>query len=53
VTVSWPLAATGWGLETTPSLAAPILWTLCTAGVVNNAVTLPVGPGAVYFRLHK
>jgi hypothetical protein len=53
VTVSWPLSATGWGLETATALANPTLWTLCTAGVVSNSITLPAGPGAKFFRLHQ
>ena len=53
VTVSWPLSATGWGLENASALANPTVWTLCTSGVVSNSVTLPTGPGAKYFRLHK
>jgi hypothetical protein len=53
ITVSWPPAATGWGLESSPTLH-PGVWTQCIyPGVVNNSITLFVGPGTLYFRLHK
>jgi hypothetical protein len=53
VTVSWPLTATGWGIESATSLAQPIVWTRCLPGVANNSLTVAAGPGPKYFRLHK
>jgi hypothetical protein len=52
VTLSWPAAATGWTLESTPALGGTAVWTY-TSGVVNNSVTLTIGTGAQYFRLIK
>jgi hypothetical protein len=50
VTLSWPVNATGYFLESTPNLAHP--WTP-VPGVVNNSVTLPLTPAVQkdFFRL--
>lgn len=49
VTISWPAAVTGYTLETTDRIPGgnwqPV------PGVANNSVTVPIGPGAAYFRL--
>ena len=49
VTVSWPTAAAGWVLVTTPSLSAPS-WT-AVPGVANNSVTVTAGGGNAFFHL--
>lgn len=49
VTISWSSSATGWTLQSSPSLSSPN-WQSVT-GVVNNSVTLTIGPGNLYFRL--
>jgi hypothetical protein len=49
VNVSWPLAATGFTLKSTPSLSGPT-W-LPVAGVANHAVTLPAGNSSQFFGL--
>jgi hypothetical protein len=51
VTISWPTAITGYALESAPTLPAPA-WTP-VPGVVNNSVTLAIGPGNLFFRLRK
>jgi len=49
LTLSWDPAVTGFGLESTDSLATPI-WSP-VQGVLNNSVTVPIGAGNKYFRL--
>ena len=51
LTISWPADATGFTLENADSLANPA-WSQ-VSGVVNNSVTVPVGPGNKFFRLKK
>jgi hypothetical protein len=51
VTLSWSLAATGFTLESTPSLTNPT-WAV-VAGVVNNQVTVSVGTGNRFYRLRQ
>ncbi|HVY70271.1 MAG TPA: hypothetical protein VHH73_10110, partial [Verrucomicrobiae bacterium] len=50
VVVSWPLAATGFTLESSPSLTSPT-WTAVT-GVANNSVTI-TATGTQFYRLRK
>lgn len=51
LTISWSSAATGYTLESTANLAAPAWGTV--GGVVNNSVTVtvPAGPGSLFYRL--
>lgn len=51
VTISWPADATGFKLETTPTLTN-LTWTEVT-GVANNSFTVQVKPGAEFYRLRK
>ncbi len=51
VTVSWSSGATGLNLQATPSVTAPVTWTNVPNSNLTNQMTLPVGPGASYFRL--
>jgi hypothetical protein len=50
-TVSWPLAAGGWVLESSTSLSGPS-WDP-VPGVVNNSVTGTLPPGNMFFRLRS
>jgi len=56
IIVSWPLPFTGFVLESTTSLS-PDNWRLAPeVSATNNGrleVTVPVGPGERYFRLHR
>ncbi len=53
--ISWPVAPTGFQLQSTTSLAPPISWTSVTnaVSIVNNqnVVTLPIASGNQFFRL--
>jgi hypothetical protein len=54
--LSWPVDATGFAVETTPSLTAPVTWGASGVDPVEtngvNQVTIPVGEdGEAYFRL--
>jgi hypothetical protein len=51
VTVSWPVAETGFTLESNATLGSAGWATV--AGVANNSVTLPAGTGNLYLRLRK
>jgi hypothetical protein len=51
VTISWPLDATGYTLESTGTLPAQTWATV--SGVVNNSVTVAATGGAQYFRLRQ
>jgi hypothetical protein len=51
VTISWPLAVTGFTLESTDSLTAPS-WSP-VGGVANNSVTITVSAGNKFYRLHQ
>ena len=55
--ISWPSGATGYNLEYTLSLAAPVVWTPLTnppPSVLGGTktVTLGIGGGNKFFRLH-
>jgi hypothetical protein len=56
ITISWPSPSTGFGLEQSDSLTAPI-WTSVGATPVDNgptrSVTVPADPGNNYYRLKK
>jgi hypothetical protein len=51
ITLSWPISATGYTLESSPSLAVPN-WTV-VGGVVSNSVTVTISSGNQFFRLTK
>jgi hypothetical protein len=53
VTVSWPSTATGWGLESATNLSPTTVWAPYTSGVVNESAIVPIGAGAVFFRLQQ
>jgi uncharacterized repeat protein (TIGR01451 family) len=55
--ISWPAEAAGYYLETTSSLRPPTVWTQVTNPppvIINGqqTVTIPVGSGTSYFRVH-
>ena len=53
LTLSWPIASSGFTLQKASSLSAPISWTAVT-GVANNSVSLTTsGSSSQYFRLIK
>lgn len=53
LTLSWPIASSGFTLQKASSLSAPISWTAVT-GVANNSVSLTTsGSSSQYFRLVK
>jgi hypothetical protein len=52
VTISWPTSFTGFTLQSTPNLAAPITWTTVN-GVANNSVTVDSTTANVFYRLIK
>jgi hypothetical protein len=56
VLLSWPAAATGFVVQSTPSLTNP-LWSVVDATVEivgdRQVVTLPIGPETRFFRLAK
>ena len=55
VELTWPLSATGYHVETAPSLTAPVLWQSVTNSVAqtNGVFRVLVEPGEAerYFRL--
>jgi len=51
LTISWPQDATGYTLESAPSLPSAT-WT-AVPGVVNNSVTLTMGTANTFYRLHR
>lgn len=57
--ISWPLAPTGFRLESTTNLAPPASWTTVNAPVTvdtnsgQNVVSLPVTEAAQFFRLQR
>ena len=51
LTISWPATATGFVLESTDQLPGGT-WT-AVPGVTGNGITIPIGPGAKYFRLRQ
>jgi hypothetical protein len=55
IVISWPMAPTGFHVESTSSLGVPISWVALTnAAVVTNnwnQITLEAGGAAKYFRL--
>jgi hypothetical protein len=51
ITISWPKADTGYTLQSTPTLLAPSWQAVPGVDYVNNTVTLPIGPGTMFFRL--
>jgi hypothetical protein len=51
LTISWDVAATGYVLESTATLANPT-WA-AVSGVVNGRVTVNTGTDAAYYRLKK
>jgi len=57
VIISWPVAPTGFQLQSTTSLASPVSWASVTNAfsITNNqcVVTLPVGGGDQFFRLNR
>lgn len=56
VRISWPTSATGFSLESTPSLS-PANWQNVTQPVQvvgdQNVVTVPIATGNAFFRLHQ
>jgi hypothetical protein len=50
VIVSWPGNTTGFQLESTPVLGPDANWQP-VRGVANNSYSIPIGPGARYYRL--
>ena len=51
LTISWDTSVSGFTLETTSSLTNPSWSTV--PGVLNNSVTIVLGPGNEFFRLTK
>ena len=55
VTLTWPAAATGYGLESVSDLNGT--WSVVNAGVstvgTNSVLTQPASTNQLYFRLHK
>ena len=55
--ISWPVAPTGFQLESATGLTSPVTWASVTnaVAITNNqdVVTLPVGNGNRFFRLHR
>ena len=55
--ISWPVAPTGFQLQSATSLAPPVSWASVTnaVAIVNNqnVVTLPLGGGCQFFRLDR
>jgi hypothetical protein len=56
LTFSWPASATGFTLEATADLGSPNWLAPAATTVTNNGnveVTVPIGEGFRFFRLHK
>ncbi|MGA3285112.1 MAG: hypothetical protein ABSD57_11730 [Verrucomicrobiota bacterium] len=57
VVISWPVAPTGFQLQSAASLNPPISWATVTNTVSisdsQNVVTMPVGGGNQFFRLNR
>ena len=57
LTISWPAFASGYQLQSTPSLTAPVTWSAVTQTPSNNGTTIsvavPVSGGRQFFRLQK
>jgi len=55
--ISWPVAPTGFQLQSATSLAPPVSWTSVTNAVSiannQNAVMLPIGSSNQFFRLDR
>jgi hypothetical protein len=51
LTISWDASATGFLLETTPSLSSPN-W-ITVQGVTGNSVTVTTSAGAAFYRLRQ
>jgi hypothetical protein len=51
-TISWDTAVTGFILQSTPSLSAPVNWQP-VGGVANNSVNVPTTTGILFFRLRQ
>ena len=51
VTISWPIAVTGFTLESTTNLLQPN-W-VPMSGVVSNSVSVTTGPGGSFYRLRQ
>jgi hypothetical protein len=49
ITLSWPVGASGWALQSAASLSSPSWQPV--SGVVSNSVTVPMGSGSQFFRL--
>jgi hypothetical protein len=56
ITLSWPLAATGYQLQSATNLLAPVAWAIVTNSPATNGgqlvLSLPVSGTQRYFRLH-
>jgi hypothetical protein len=50
--IFWDTATTGFILESTASLSAPVNWQ-SVGGVANNSVNVPATTGTLFFRLRK
>lgn len=48
--VSWGTGSIGFTLQSTPSLAAPIIWTTVPGSSVTNRVFTPAGSAPLFFR---
>ena len=57
VTISWPASASGYQLQSAPSLDPPVAWSAVTQTPSNNGTTIsvvvPVSGGRQFFRLQK
>jgi hypothetical protein len=55
LTLSWPLAASSYGLETATNLAPPVSWIPLSKSIGSNSqrffVTIPVAAASGYYRL--
>jgi hypothetical protein len=57
--ISWPLAPTGFQLQSTTSLTPPVLWSPVAAPVTvdtntsQNVVIVPINGGNQFFRLQR
>lgn len=57
LSITWPVSATGFALESSPALGAQAQWTAVTANPVvegsQNKVTVPITGTTTFYRLHK